>query len=125
VTELPLWKTLSEDELKFIAGRDYGVEVERHLEALKKVVFDQDGYLGEGQYWFPYEVIELCSYSLEPGHAREFVACTLLVIRNVVGGYDRTHDLSEMFDNHATFYAELPPELSEQVMAAYIASGLA
>ena len=124
MTEPPLWQTLSEDELAFIASRDYGVDAELHLDALKKVLFEQDGCAYDGQHWYPYEVIELCAHWLQPGHAREFAACTLLVIKNVVQGHDRCTDLVYKFECRASDYARLPPELSEQIIAAYVASGL-
>ena len=101
------------------------MDVDRHLAALKKALFEQDGRLDEDQHWWPYEVIELCAHSLHPGHEREFAACTLLVIDAVADGYDGSTDLSAKFESMAAVYSALPTELSEEILAAYIRSGQA
>ena len=72
--------SITESEPTFIAGLDYGQKQDQHLDALRKVIFEQDGVSTRPQYWFPYEVIELGAHSLESGHEREFAICTLLVV---------------------------------------------
>lgn len=119
-----LLDSLTEGELKFIAQGDYGVDADLHLEGLVKLLHDQDGVLSEGQYWYPYEVVELGAHSLKPGHEREFTACTLLVINAVATGYDRSTRLDWKFDDRAGDYDRLPTQLRELVMDAYLAVGL-
>ena len=116
-------KSLTDDELKFIANRDYGVDSDLHLDALRKVVAEQDGSLTEEQFWYPYEVIELGAHALVPGHEREFAACTLLVLRAVASGYDRSMQLDWKLSDHAQDYDSLPPILREAVLNAYIRAG--
>ena len=111
--------TPSDDELAFIAALDYAQDVERHLVALRSLVRDQDGLLAEGQHWFPYEVIELGSHSLQPGHEREFVICTLLVLANVAAGLDTSTDVEAKFSDRAADYDRLPTPLKEEVLSAF------
>lgn len=113
-------ESLTEDELKFIADRDYGVDSDLHLEALRKVVGEQAGAFTEQQSWYPYEVIELGAHALVPGHEREFVACTLLVLRAVATGYDRSTQLDWKFSDHTQDYDALPPALKQAVLDAYV-----
>ena len=118
-----LLQSLKPEELRFIAERDYGVDADLHLEALRSVV-ESGGLLQEGQYWYPYEVIELTAHKLVPEHEREFVACTLLVLAAVASGYDTSTQLEWKFDDHAGDYGKLEPEFRESVLAAYAAAGL-
>jgi hypothetical protein len=76
----PILASISDDEMEFIASLDYGQDKDKHLEALRSLIFEQKGELREGQLWFPHEVIALGSNSLKPGHERTFAICTLLVI---------------------------------------------
>ncbi len=118
-----LLQSLKPEELRFIAERDYGVDADLHLEALRPVV-ESGGRLQEGQYWYPYEVIELASHQLVPEHEREFVACTLIVLAAVASGYDTSTSLEWKFDDRAEDYGKLQPEFRESVLAAYAAAGL-
>ena len=113
--------TMTDDELRYIAARDYGCDVDGHLAALRRVLFDQHGDFAEGDTWCPYEVVELCAHSLEPGHEREFALCTLLVIRAVAKGFDRATSLEAKFDEHASDYQSLPPELRDAILAGFMA----
>jgi hypothetical protein len=117
-----LLNSLSNDELQFIAAADYGEEQEAHLAALRNVVSAQ-GHLSEEQYWYPYEVIELRAHALEPGHEREFAACTLLVIQAVVDGYDSATPLGQKLADRAQDYDRLPSELRDMVLDAYQQAG--
>ena len=119
----PFVKSITESELAYVASLDYGEDSLKHLEALRAVIFEQEGNLKAEQYWHPYEVIELGALSLEPGHEREFVICTLLVIQAVVSGYDKSTDLAERRMDKASYYAALPVGLGEKISNAYQAAG--
>lgn len=119
-----LLDSLTEAELKFIAEGDYGVDADLHLDELLKLLREQDSVLSEGQYWYPYEVVELGAHSLKPGHEREFAACTLLVINAVATGYDKSTRLDWKFDERAGDYGRLPTTLRDLVLDAYLAAGL-
>lgn len=118
-----LLKALTDGELKFIAERDYGVDADVHLAELRKLVSSQSGQLVEGQYWYPYEVIELGSHRLVPGHEREFAACTLLVLRAVRDGFDTATSLMDKFEDHVATYRTLPAPLSSTILQAYESAG--
>lgn len=118
----PIVLSASEEELSFIAARDYGQDAPRHLAALKTVVLQRQGQFREGQRWYPYEVIELGSNSLVAGHEREFAICTLLVIEAVLTGFDSATDLGEKFANRAQDYEALPAQLREEILSAYVAA---
>ncbi|MBU8976390.1 hypothetical protein JI752_009595 [Lysobacter sp. MMG2] len=119
-----LLDSLTDAELRFIAEGDYGVDADLHLDELVKLLREQDGVLSEGQYWYPYEVVELGAHSLKPGHAREFAACTLLVIDAVATGYDTSTRLDWKFDERASDYDRLPTPLRDLVLDAYLGVGL-
>ena len=118
-----LVKTATKSELEYIAALDYGQDADIHLAALSSVIFDQAGDLTDDQRWFPYEVIELGSHSLEPGHEREFFFCTMLVLQAAKTGYDRSIDLSDKLADRATEYDLLPIELRDEVLRAYHIAG--
>jgi hypothetical protein len=114
-----LLKTITEEELAFIAGLDYGMGVDEHLAALREVIFEQGGDMRRDQYWHPHEVIALGSHHLQPGHEREFFFCTML-LQAVQSGYDDTVDLLEKFQDRASDYQQLPAELRDGVLEAYL-----
>ena len=58
-------KSISEDELRFIAGLDYGCDEDKHYSSLKKLIFSQECIGIEDQYWYPFEVVELGSHWLQ------------------------------------------------------------
>jgi hypothetical protein len=118
-----LLKSLTDSELKFIAERDYGVDADIHLEQLKVLITAQHGYLTDGQHWHPYEVIELCAHTLTPGHEKEFTACTLLVLRAVASGFDRSTDLDWKFEDRAQDYDALPTPYRDAILDAYLQAG--
>jgi hypothetical protein len=119
----PLLKTATKSELEYIAALDYGQDAETHLAALNAVIFDQSGNLTDDQRWFPYEVIELGSHVLEPGHEREFFFCTMLVLHAAYSGYDTSVDLSDKLADRATQYDQLPIHLRDEVLRAYQLAG--
>lgn len=118
-----LLKSLTDSELKFIAERDYGIDADVHLEELRKLITSQNGFLTDGQYWHPYEVIELCAHSLTPGHEREFTACTLLVLRAVASGVDKSTTLDWKLEDRAQDYDALPAPFRDAILDAYQLAG--
>ncbi|MBV6811531.1 hypothetical protein KWH19_17595 [Xanthomonas campestris pv. pennamericanum] len=116
-----LLQSLTPDEVRFIAQRDYGQDAERHLQALASVVA-RGGRFEQGEEWHPYEVVELGAHSLVPGHAREFAICTLLVIAAVADGFDLSTTLADKFQERADDYAKLPPQFQHAILAAYAAA---
>ena len=116
----PLLKTITEEELAFIAGLDYGMGVDKHLAALREVIFEQGGEVTQDQYWYPHEVIALGAHHLQPGHEREFFFCTMLVLQAVQSGYDDTVEWSDKFQDRANEYQQLPTELRDEILAAYL-----
>lgn len=119
-----LWLTLDDAELAFIASRDYGQDTDKHLAALRTLVFEHDGVLQAGQYWFPYEVVELCATSLEAGHEREFTACTLLILKAIAEERDRSGCATWRFGACREDYERLPAELRAQILERYAAMGI-
>jgi hypothetical protein len=115
-------QSATESELSYIAGLDYGQDTQRHLEALKVVLFEQHGQFRGGQTWYPYEVVELGAHFLEEGHEREFAICTLLVIEAVRSGFDSGTDLGEKLGARAAEYDALPVALREEIFSAYSAA---
>jgi hypothetical protein len=115
----PLIKSVSENELLYIAALDYEQECSQHLAALRKVVFEQDGIISASQIWHPYEVIELGANSFKAGHEREFAICTLMVIQAVAAGVDLSTDLSAKFSARTQDYDALPSTLKEEILHAY------
>lgn len=106
-----LARTVTDDELAFIAALDYGQDIARHLAALRLVRREQKGIVSPKQRWFPYEVIELGAHALRPGHEREFSLCTLLVLANAAAGADTSTVLHAKFADRAADYDRLPCEL--------------
>ena len=119
----PLIRSISESELSYIAALDYGQESQRHLDSLRAMIFGQDGSLHQGQFCYPYEVIELGTHVLSSGHEREFTICTLLVIQAVVEGVDSSTDLSAKFADRAQDYDTLPTTLRDEILRAYQVAG--
>lgn len=114
-----LLKSLTHTELTFIAESDYGIDVERHRDALKQLIDLQHGVLTQGQNWHPYEVIELCAHALKPGHEREFTTCTLLVLRAVATGFDTSTSIDQKLEDRAQDYDALPALFRDAILEAY------
>jgi hypothetical protein len=116
-----LLKTITDDEMAFIAGLDYDQDADRHRAALQKLIFEQDGDMTRDQYWHPHEVIALGSHHLQSGHEREFFFCTMLLLQAVRSGYDDTFDLLDKFQDRANEYQQLPAGLRDEILQAYLA----
>lgn len=113
-------RSLTRDERRFIAESDYGVDADAHLSELDKLIDIQSGVFQAEQYWYPREVVELASNSLVPGHEKEFVACTLLLLRAVVSESDTSALFDWKFENRAQDYDALPTAWKDAILAAYV-----
>ena len=89
-----------------------------------KVILEQECIAIDEQNWFPYEVIELGAHWLQPGHDREFTACTLLVIHNSLHGHDAGTDLESKFSDRASDYDALSEGQKSMIMRAYELAGI-
>jgi len=116
----PFISSISVKEMQFISGLDYGNDASRHEQALRELIFDRSGKFEEGEYWFPYEVVELGSNALQVGHEREFTICTLLVIEAVISGFDQSTDLMRKSAEMTPAYSSLPTNLNEIIVEAYL-----
>ena len=111
MTLAELLTSLTEAERDYIATRDYGIDAAKHREQLEIVIARGGAIDMPTQYWFPYEVIELCKNHLDDGHEREFAACVGLVLKNVLDGNDKSTDIEAMLDCTAAHMAKMPAEL--------------
>lgn len=112
---LNLIRSISESELEFISKADYGQEFLRHKEALKKLIFEQNGIVNADQYWFPYEVIELSRWSCKEGHEREFAISNVIIALSILGDADGSNSVEYMFEKLSNEYESLSSELKEIV----------
>jgi hypothetical protein len=111
MTIAELLTSLTETERNYIAQRDYGQDMQKHRAALD-IVIEHGGAVDlKTQYWFPYEVIELCKNQLEEGHEREFAACVAIVLKNILDGRDKCNDVDWLFENVVPEIKRLPTEL--------------
>jgi hypothetical protein len=115
----PLISTAKPEELEFIASLDYGQGTEEHLAALKSLIFERECNFRDDEYWYPYEVIELGSYSVQSGREREFVLCCLLVLEAIKRGFDFTHNRESKFSEIEPLLPELPSEMATLLVEAY------
>jgi hypothetical protein len=107
-----LLNSLSGDERSYIANRDYGNDEEKHRDQLD-IVIQRGGAVDMAtQYWFPYEVIELCKNDLEEGHEREFTSCVGIILKNMLDDNDKANDIDFVLDCITPQIPKLPPELT-------------
>ena len=110
-----LLNSLDEEERDYIANRDYGNDAEKHREQLDAVIQRGGAIDMATQYWFPYEVIELCKNQLEDGHEREFAACAGIVFKSMLEGIDKSSDIDWILDCITPQIPRLPTELQSFV----------
>jgi len=116
---LDLISTITDSEIEYVSALEQGQDAHLHAEALKTVIFSQQGKISQSQMWYPYEVIETCSHSLEKGHEREFALCTLLVLLNVEQGADTHTDLESKLTSRKADYESLSDEYKELILSTY------
>ncbi len=111
-------KSITETELNYIAAADYGRDIDKHRNALKDLIFVQNGIVQKGQYWYPYEVVELNRWSCKEGHEREFAICHLIIALSIIAEADISNSASQMLENLQREYHKLPKDLYELVVNA-------
>jgi len=116
---LDLISSITDPEIEYVSALEQGQDVELHAEALKTVIFSQQGKIKQSQMWYPYEVIESCSHKLEKGHEREFTLCTLLILLNVEQGADTHTDLESKLKSRKADYESLSDEHKEVILSTY------
>ena len=107
---------LSDDKIKFIASLDYGADKDKHFQALQNVISRGGNVIMESEYWFPYEVIELGSYSLVGNHQREFIACISIVAHNIKTGVDKNKVLDEFISDRIDAISSLDPIFRNEIL---------
>ena len=117
----PLLTTAKREELAFIAGLDYGQDQSEHLVALESLIFDRQGKFKDGEYWVPFEVVELGTNSVKPGHEREFTICCLLALEAIKSGFDPVHNRESRFSALEPHLSRVPLDLAGILVEAYAA----
>lgn len=107
---------IGEEKLHYIASLDYGQDSEKHYEAIREVLYKQQGIVNSEQSWYPYEVVELGANHLMQNHETEFALCTCLVAKAIIAGVDTSTTADEKLENHAQEYDRLPNPLRELVL---------
>lgn len=109
-------QSLSEKEIHYIASSDYKNYESEYFVNLKKVIIQQSCILYPGQESMPGEVISLCSHELVLKHAREYVACNLLLIinRGVFSGR-----IEWQYEMQKDSYQQLSEPLQELIRRSY------
>lgn len=104
--------SLRDEERDFIAGLDYGNDLNLHRSTLDAVIeaggemnFETMGF------WHPYEVIELGMHHLQAGHEREYAACLGIVLKSIERGADKSNEVEWIIEQQAGSISALPPEL--------------
>lgn len=117
----PLLATAKREELAFIAGLDYWQDQVAHLAALESLIFERQGKFKDGEHWCPFEVVELGTNSVNPGHEREFALCCLLALEAINSGFDSVHDRESRFSAFEAHLGQIPPDLAGILVEAYAA----
>lgn len=110
-----LLKSLSNDELNFIAGLDNDNDQAKHRSALDAVIED-DGLIDLGNIGnhFPYKTINNGT-RLQVGHEREYAACMGIILRNIETGDDERNDLEDIINTQSDSIRNLPDDLREGI----------
>lgn len=115
-------QSLDDKQLKYIAASDYGDSQNEYFNELKKIIIHQSCIIYPEQQYMPGEVIVLCSNSLDAKHAKEYIACNLLLFINR-GAFD-TLDLSAKLSEQQYDYENLSEPCRNLIMRAYQWAGL-
>ena len=108
--------SVGDDGLAYISSKDYGIDSVQHLEALRQVCHFQDGIMNSEQFWYPSEVVELCSNRLVKGREKEFSLCHCLIAKAISAGHCAVRTVGGQLSGHSTDYENLPHELRKLVM---------
>jgi hypothetical protein len=118
-TPLEFAKSITDDEMDYIACADSDDE-EIHKSALRSLIFEQDCVLHEGQFWHPYECVELRRWTCNQGHEREFAICNIIIAISIISGADGSNDPDYMLTTIAGEYDKLPNNLRELVLSTLL-----
>lgn len=109
-------RAASEEELQHIARADYCCGYDRHLPALRQVIFDQACVFSEAQGWYPSEVVELVSHvPSEQG----FAVATAILLNHCIHKGDLQGSTDFRWENNAAAYLALPRDLREPILAGF------
>ena len=113
----PCLENVGDEILRRISMADYGMEADRHFHELQQVLHRQNGYLSDGQAFYPAEAIELAAYNQQDAVA--YTVCLLILIQSTVM---QTYwaDLSSYWQEYWKNNREaLPPNLMKELDAAF------
>ena len=110
-------QSLSEKEIRYIASSDYKNNELEYFENLKKVIIHQSCILYPEQEFMPGEVISLCSHELVVKHAREYIACNLLLIIN--RGVFSNGRIEWQYEKQKDTYQQLSEPFQELIKKSY------
>ncbi len=109
-------QAVTEEEIQHIARADYGCDRDRHLSALRQVIFNQDCVFTDAQGWYPSEVVELVSHvPTEPA----FAVATAILLNHCIHKGDLQGSTDFRWENNAAAYLALPPELRGPILAGF------
>jgi hypothetical protein len=120
IDPLALVKSITADEINFIAQADYGEDAVQHAKALRHLIFDQDCVVTDEQFWYPYECVELARWTCKDDHMREFAFCNIIIAISIMSGADIVNDPEYMLITIAQEYDKLPEDLREVVLTILI-----
>ncbi len=120
IDPLEFVKSITEDEINFIANADYGEDADLHSKALRELIFKNDCILSDDQIWYPYECVELVRWECKEGHMREFAFCNIIIAISIISGADNTNDPEYMLNTITHEYDKLPEDLRELVLSMLI-----
>ncbi|MGM8224931.1 hypothetical protein ACSV5M_00015 [Cellvibrio sp. ARAG 10.3] len=110
-------KSMDDKQLKYTAFSDYGDQQDEYFRELKKVIFHQSCILYPEQQYMPGEVIDLCSNAYVAKHAKEYIACNLLLIINR-GAFDSL-DMARKLKKQEYDYGSLSETYHNLIVRAY------
>ncbi|MEL6587479.1 MAG: hypothetical protein AAFQ50_12595 [Pseudomonadota bacterium] len=102
---IKLARGIGQDGIDYICQADYGMDAEKHREALRAVLATTDCRFPAGDRWFPSEFVELVGYVPEDPTAWRCIA--LLILDDIYSDGKRDH-LTFRWDRHAATFLDLP-----------------
>lgn len=108
-----LLHTITDEEISYISNMDYGEDTEQHADALKTLVFKNNGIFSEGETGYPHEVVLLSRHYVSVGHEREFIFANMIMVHNLLWGR-YTYDILEDYyseEQKAHELSKVNPEL--------------
>ena len=114
----PCLENVGDEILRRISMADYGMEADRHFHELQQVLHRQNGYLSDGQAFYPAEAIELAAYNQQDAVA--YTVCLLIILIQSAVMQTYWADLSSYWQEYWKNNREaLPPNLMKELDAAF------